>query len=300
VDEEDLRRFDMFVPEDMESLLQFLDAHQTGVHLIANGTDLVNRIHRKQLAPTLLIDLTGIHELKYVKKEGGMIRIGALTTVSELIASPIIDARYDVFREAAMKFGGPSIINMATIGGNICAASSSEDLLPVLLVLGADVQVRSINGERRVSIEDFVKGKRTTGLRPNEVLIETGFPELKANSTCSFEKVGMRNSLIIAFVNCAVYLEMAQKSKVVDDIRVAFNRVNGKIPQRARETEDMLKGKELNAQSLTDATITLKRELKLTSDFRASEEYRVEVACTIFTRSLHSCVQKLSGEKILV
>jgi CO/xanthine dehydrogenase FAD-binding subunit len=244
--------------------------------------------------------LTGLSEFKYVKEEEGMIKIGALTTISELIASPLIDKRYDVFGEVAMKFGGPSIINMATVGGNICSASSSEDLLPVLLVLDAEGKVRSTHGERIVRVEDFVKGKRTLGLRPNEILVETRFPQLPPDSACSFEKIGMRNSLIIAFVNCAVYLKLDKQSRIVNEVKIAFNRVSAKIPQRARETENKLKGQTLNEQSLDDATAALRRELKLTSDFRASEEYRVDVACAILKRASRSCAQKISGEKILV
>ena len=293
-----MRRFDMFVPENMKELLQFLDTHQSGVHLIANGTDLINRIQRKQVNPKVLVDLTGLHELKYVRNQDGSIRIGALTTISELITSPLIDRRYEVMREVASRFGGPSIINMATVGGNICSASSSEDLLPVLLVLKAEVQLRSIHMERTALVEDFVTGKRKTGLKANEILVETRFPELDTDSACSFEKVGMRNSLIIAFVNCAVYLRM--EKGVVEDVRIAFNRVSGKIPQRARDTENRLKGEKLSEQSLTDATATLRGELKLSSDFRVSEEYRMDVASAIFKRALRRCVEKLSGERILV
>lgn len=294
-----MRRFDMFVPENLVDLLQYLDSHQAGVILIANGTDLINRIQRKQVTPKVLVDLTGLPEFRYVKREEGMIKIGALTTISELIASAVIESRYDVFREVAMKFGGPSIVNMATIGGNICSASSSEDLLPVLLVLDAEVHVRSTHGERTVRVEDFVKGKRVTDLKPNELLVETSFRELEPRSTCSFEKVGMRNSLIIAFVNSAVYLKLGE-NKLCDEVRIAFNRVNGKIPQRACETEKIMKGKKLNEQSLSDAVATLRNELKLTSDFRASEEYRLEVACAIFKRAVVRCADRLTGERILV
>lgn len=294
-----MRRFDMFVPENLDDLLQYLDSHGSEVHLIANGTDLINRIQRKQVIPKTLVDLTGLPEFKYVKEEKEMIKIGGLTTMSELIASRVMDPRYDVFREVAMKFGGPSIINMATVGGNICSASSSEDLLPVLLVLDAEVQVRNIHGARTLRVEDFVKGKRMTDLKPNEILVETSFKDLEPRSACSFEKVGMRNSLIIAFVNCAVYLKLAE-NKMCEEVRIAFNRVNGKIPQRARQTEKTMKGKKLNEQSLSDAVATLRNELKLSSDFRASEEYRLEVACAIFKRAVGRCADRLAGEKILV
>ena len=295
-----MRRFDMFVPENMADLLGYLDKNQSGVQMIANGTDLINRIQRRQVTARVLVDLSGLHELKYVKRDQGTVRIGALTTISELIASPIITERYGAFREVASKFGGPSIINMATVGGNICSASSSEDLLPVLLVLEAQVLVRSIKGDRIIPLADFVKGKRTTAATPNEVLVETRFPELPPASTCSFEKVGMRNSLIIAFVNCAVYIKLNLENKRIGEIRIAFNRVAGKIPERAKTTENSLRGQKPNEQLITGACDTLRHELKLTSDSRASEEYRVEVACSLFKRALNNCMRKLSGATIIV
>src|SRR3989337_2077525 len=167
-----MRRFDMYVPEDLTDLLEYLDSHQSGVHIIANGSDLINRIQRRQVNPKVVVDLSGLSEFNYVRKEGNTIRIGAMTTISDLIASPIIDSRHDVFHEAAATFGGPSIRNVATVGGNICAASSSEDLLPVLLVLDAQVRLRSKDGERTVRIEEFLLGKRVIDLRPKEILVE--------------------------------------------------------------------------------------------------------------------------------
>ncbi len=290
----------MYVPEDLPDLLQYLDTHQSEVHLLANGSDLINRIQRRQVNPKVLIDLSGLNEFNYVKKDGNVIRIGALTTISDLIASPIIDPRHEVFRDVAATFGGPSITNVATIGGNICAASSSEDLLPILLVLDAQVRVRSKQGERVMRLEDFLKGKRAVDLRPNEILVETMFQAIDEQSACAFEKVGMRNSLIIAFVNSAVYLKLDKKTKRVEEIRAAFNRVGGKIPERAKRTEEKLRAKVLSAEAVKDAVSTLSSELKLSSDFRVSGEYRTDVAGVLFRRALGRCAGSLLGEKIIV
>lgn len=293
-----MRRFDMYVPEDLPDLLHYLDTHQSGVHLIANGSDLINRIQRRQVNPKTLVDLSGLNEFNYVKKEGNAIRIGALTTISDLSDSPVIDLRHEVFREVAANFGGPAIINVATVGGNICAASSSEDLLPVLLVLDAQVRVRSTNGERVMRLEDFLKGKRASDLRPNEILVETMFKALDEQSACTFEKIGMRNSLIIAFVNCAVYLKAESKTKLVEEIRIAFNRVGGKIPERARRTEEKLRGRVLSAEAVESAVSALRSELKLSSDFRVSGDYRTDVACVLFRRALGRGTNTLLGENI--
>jgi CO/xanthine dehydrogenase FAD-binding subunit len=288
----------MYVPENLTDLLEYLETHQTGVHLIANGTDLINRIRRREVTPKVLVDLSGLSEFNYVRKNGETVRIGALTTIADLASSPVLDSRHEVFREVAAKFGGPSIRNMATVGGNICAASSSEDLLPLLLVLDAKVRLKSKHGERILRLEEFLKGKRLIDLSGNEILTETMFQELDENSTCAFEKIGMRNSLIIAFVSSAVYLKV-NKTGLVHDLRIAFNRVTGKIPERARRSEEGLRGKILTTQLLEETGAVLSKELRLSSDFRVSGEYRSEVACVLFKRALKRCYQMLLGRELV-
>ena len=294
-----MRRFDMYVPENLNDLLSYLDNHQSDVQLIANGSDIINRIQRRQVNARILVDLSGLSEFNYIRTDKGTIRIGALTTIQDLISSPVLGRRYDVFRDVASKFGGPSIVNVATVGGNICAASSSEDLIPVLLALDAKVRVKSKKGERVIGLEDFLTGKRQTAMLPNEILVETMFEELDDQSACAFEKIGMRNSLIIAFLNCSVYLKLDQKSKRIDEIKIAMNRVSGKIPSRAKKTENVLRGKLLTKQQVESAITSVRNELQLSSDFRVSKEYRHEVAPVLFKRTLIKCSERL-GEKILV
>ena len=294
-----MRRFDMYVPENLNDLLSYLDNHQSDVQLIANGSDIINRMQRRQVNARILVDLSGLSEFNYIRTDKGTIRIGALTTIQDLISSPVLGRRYDVFRDVASKFGGPSIVNVATVGGNICAASSSEDLIPVLLALDAKVRVKSKKGERVIGLEDFLTGKRQTAMLPNEILVETMFEELDDQSACAFEKIGMRNSLIIAFLNCSVYLKLDQESKRIGEIKIAMNRVSGKIPSRAKKTESILRGKLLTKQQVESAITSVRNELQLSSDFRVSKEYRHEVAPVLFKRTLIRCSERL-GEKILV
>ncbi len=294
-----LRKFDMFVPNDLTDLLAYLDSHQMGVQLIANGSDLINRIQRHEITPHVVADLSGLSELNYVKRDWRLVKIGALTTIADLASSPVLDSRYVVFREVAGKFGGPSIRNVATVGGNICAASSSEDLLPVLLVLDANVKLKSRLGERVLRLDEFLKSKRTTDLKSNEIMVETSFQELDEDSSCAFEKIGMRNSLIIAFASSAVYLKLDRKTESVSEVRIAFNRVTGKIPGRARTTEGVLRGKVFDSEIVEEATSTLLNELQLSSDFRVTREYRSEIACVLFKRALERCFERLVGRRVV-
>jgi carbon-monoxide dehydrogenase medium subunit len=287
-------KFDVFVPDNLESALEFLQNPPPDTMLIANGTDLINRIRRRQVHPKVLVDLTGLTEFKYVKRDGDRIRIGALTTLNEVAESEILNSnRYEVFSQVIAKFGAPNITNMATIGGNICAASSSEDFLPVFLVFDASVKLRSKRGERTVELAKFLVEKRQTDLRPNEILAEVSFPVMPDNAWCSFDKIGMRNSLIIAFVNIAVYIALDKRTKAVEVARVAFNRVRGKIPERAQETEKALQGKRIDEAVITKAMETLSSELRLKSDFRVTGEYREQVARVFFRRVLLHCLANL-------
>lgn len=286
-------RFDLYVPEDLNDLLRFLHKNGNEAIPIANGTDLINRIRRKQVRPKLLADLSGLSELKYVKAENGLIKIGAMTTIDELMESKLIRDHYEVFSQVAERFGAPNITGVATVGGNVCAAASSEDLIPVFLVLDANIKVLSLDGERTIRIEDFVKEKRITDLRPGEILTEISFQAFNSSSSCAFQKIGMRNSLIIAFVSTAVFLDMDTATGRVNEVRVALNRVKGKIPARARETEQVLRGKTLDDTLLSEAAATLHGELQLTSDFRVTGDYRLEVAKVLFRRALDHCVQRI-------
>jgi CO/xanthine dehydrogenase FAD-binding subunit len=291
-----MRRFDMYVPGDIHDLLEYLTTHQTGVHLIANGSDLINRIQRRQINPKILVDLSGLTELNYVRKDGNTIRVGALTTIADIATSPVIDSRLEAFREVASKFGGPAITNVATIGGNICAASSSEDLLPLLLVLDARVLLKSKRGERIMPLEDFLRDKRVTDLRPYEILAEVMFEQLGENSACAFEKIGMRNSLTIALVSVATYITLSEKTDWIEDARIAYNRVTGKIPERAKLSEEKLRGNKLSKAHIDDCVASLRNELRLRSDFRVSGEYRLDTACALFRRAMSRCVERITGE----
>lgn len=287
-------KFDVFVPDNLESALEFLQNPPPDTMLLSNGTDLINRIRRRQVHPKVLVDLSGLTEFKYVKRDGDQIRIGALTTLNELAESEILSSnRYEVFSQAIAKFGAPNITNMATIGGNICAASSSEDFLPILLVLDASVRLRSKSGERTVELAKFLVGKRQTDLKPDEILVEVNFPVIPDDAWCAFDKIGMRNSLIIAFVNIAVYVALDKRTKAVQVARLAFNRVRGKIPERAYETEKALEGEEIDDVSITKAMETLSSELRLKSDFRVTGEYREQVARAFFKRVLLHCLANL-------
>lgn len=284
-------RFDLYIPHDLQNLLEFLAANGQDVVLISGGSDLMPRIKRRLIKPKLLVDLSSLHELDYIRQEENRVKIGSLNTISKLAESALLSDRYEAFKQVAARFGGPAIRNVATVGGNVAAAASSEDLIPVLLALDADVKTISAKRQHTTPLREFIVGKRRTALSPAELIAEISFQELNESSWCAFEKVGRRNSLIIALVSVAVCLQLDPENLRLSQIRVALNRVKGKIPERALRVENTLRGRILSQSTITEGLQTLEDELSLTSDYRASAEYRVEAAKTCLERAIKSCVE---------
>jgi CO/xanthine dehydrogenase FAD-binding subunit len=243
-----------------------------------------------------LVDLSGLKELRYIKREGGTVRIGALTTIADLEPQEDDSAWGRLLADVVGKFGSPNIRTVATIGGNVCAASSSEDLIPALLVLDAKVKLMCKSETREIPLKEFLVAKRKTALQADEILAEVSFPEPSARSVCSFQKIGMRNILIIALVSVAVLLETDQARPTIKQARIALNRLKGKIPQRAERVEKELLGHELDEETIRSAVDRLGDELALTTDFRASAEYRDEAVKVLLRRALSDCQHRILGK----
>jgi CO/xanthine dehydrogenase FAD-binding subunit len=273
-----------------------MESRGKGAAVLAGGTDLLPRIRRRQIAPIALLNIASLQdELRYIRKDDGVVHVGALTTVSDLLESEILRGRLSVVHDAAAMFGAPQIRNVATVGGNICSATSSEDLIPVFLALDAKVKLKSTVAERSLPLKDFVTGKRATVMKPSEILSEVYFGALDENSWSAFEKLGRRSTLIISLVNESLVLGLEDDLETAGLVRLAMNRVTGRIPARAERTERFLTGRKLSNQTTTDAQRILAAELNLKSDFRASAAYRVEVAQVYLKRLIQRCVAGISG-----
>jgi carbon-monoxide dehydrogenase medium subunit len=291
-----LSTLELYSPTDLNDALRFIEHDHRNVTIIASGTDLLPRMRRRQVSPSILVDISSFTEdLRYIRQSDGTIRLGALTTVAELLSSPIFYGKLSIIREAATVFGGPQVRNVATVGGNICSAASSEDLIPVFMALDANLKLVSAGGKRTVPLKDFIVGKRKTVMKPSEILVEVSFSPPGGHSWTAYEKLGRRNMLIIAMVNEALSLTLEDDLQTIRSARVALNRVSGKIPALALRTNDFLAGKRVTDQTIAQAQKVLASELSLTSDYRGSGEYRTEVAQVYLRRLLERCSRQIGG-----
>ncbi|HXW94613.1 MAG TPA: xanthine dehydrogenase family protein subunit M [Nitrososphaerales archaeon] len=281
---------ELYTPTDLNDALRFIEHDGRNVAVIASGTDLMPRMRRRQISPSVLVDISSFTEdLRYIRQSDGTIRLGALTTVTDLLESPLFYGELTIIREAATLFGAPQVRNVATVGGNICSAASSEDLIPVFMVLDATLKLVSAKGERTVPLTDFIVGKRETALKPSEILAEVSFSPPGGHSWTAYEKLGRRNMLIIAIVNEALSMTLEDDLQTIRSARLALNRVSGKIPALAAKTNDFLEGQKVTDRTISQAQKVLASELSLASDFRGSGEYRTEVAQVYLRRLMERC-----------
>lgn len=273
-------------PTSLDEAVEILRAGN--VTVFAGGTDVMvqSQIGKVQLKPVLM-NIRRIAGISGVRAEGGTIRIGALTTITELLDSALVRERLGILREACDHFASDQLRNAATLGGNICNASPAGDTLVPLLVLNARVAlVSKPNGSisrRTVPLAEFFAGPGRTHRQPGELLTEIELPEPPAGFHGVFFKFGTRPALDIATIS--IGLGAVRDAGVLRDVRVAYGSV-APTPIRGPLTEAALEGRALDTQTIEAALGAAAEETHPISDVRASGWYRIEMIRNTLRRIL--------------
>ena len=235
------------------------------VVVLAGGTDLMLQLEAKSAAT--LMNIRRITDLRGVVEDGGQVRVGALTTVSDILGDATVASSAPVLAATADRFASNQIRNMATLGGNICNASPAGDMIPPLLALGAELELSS----RRLPLDEFFTGPGATVLEPGELLLAIHVPKPGAGHMGGFRKFGPRPALEIATTSVAIAGELTKG--VMNNVRVAFGAV-APTPIRGSKTEAVLEGGKLDAGIIAAAGQAANDEVSPITDTRASADYR--------------------------
>ena len=189
---------DVLSPRTLAEALQ-IKADRPGAKPIAGGTDVMVELNFDRDRPEALLNLNEVPELRSWARDDGTLRLGACLTYTE--AMELAD-RLPALAEASRTVGSPQIRNRGTIGGNLGTASPAGDALPPLLIEGAEVEVASVRGSRRLALGDFLVGPKRNALEPDELVVAvrvrpSGQPQ-------TFMKVGPRNAMVIAVCSLAL------------------------------------------------------------------------------------------------
>lgn len=273
----------VFTPTKLEEVYELLAERGRRAKIIAGGTDLMVALNAKSLPAKEFIDIWRLNELRGIDDEGETIRIGALTTYTQLIRSPLIQLNVPALVEASRTIGAIQIQNRGTIGGNIVNASPAGDSLPVLLAFDAEVEIGSIRGVRIVSFDNFYTGYRQTMMEPDEILLAVRLRKLKPNERSFFFKVGTRRAQAISKIVMGV--KVGTTGAEINSISIALGSV-APVVVRAFRTESLLTNAILNATIIEQARRTVSQEITPITDVRSTEHYRRTVTGNALARVL--------------
>lgn len=277
-----MNQFKYISSKTKEEVLKILEQEKSEVCIVAGCSNVLPYIKDRKLPAKLLLNISDIEELNYVKKSEDEIYIGPGTTISDLINSKIIKEECNILYQAAEQFADPTVRNRATIGGNLADASPAADTAPPLLALNAVLEAESMNKKREIPLKDFFLGPRKTVLRNDEMITSIKIKDYPINKNGCFIKLGLRQAMAISVATIAMILEV-EKNRV-KDIRIAMGSI-APIPLRLFKTEEFLKSKEISDDLIKKAMQKVREEVKPIGDVRASAEYRRYVSGILFKRA---------------
>jgi len=230
-------------PADMDELAAALKAATPQTRLLAGGTDLMRAVRRPGSEPDVIIDLTGLGGLSYVRLDGDTLRVGATTTFTELQSDPLVHEHALCLGLAAAQVGSVQIRNVGTIGGNIANASPCADSATALTALGAVVTTLDGAGTIRTrSLGEVLLGPSETSLAHDEAITEFSFPALGAEHRSAFAKIGSRTAVSVARLSAALVVRFDAAAGSLTDVCVALGAVGG-TAFRATRLEQQLQAR---------------------------------------------------------
>ena len=265
--------------------------------IIAGGSDVLVKIREGKLAGCELLSIHGIDSLRGVSLEqDGNLRIGSLTSFSQITRDALIRKYISVLGEAAGKVGGPQVRAIGTIGGNICNGVTSADTASTLMAWDAVIELTGPEGVRKIPIEKFYISAGHVDIRPGEIQTGILIPEESyRNCMGHYIKYGMRNAMEIAAMGCSVNVRLSEDKKFVERLRIGFG-VAAPVPIRARKTESAFSGAQVSRETAGGISASVLDDVNPRDSWRASRDMRLHLCAEMAGRAFSEAVKLCGGE----
>ncbi len=271
-------------PGTADEAVELLGEYGDKARLIAGGTDLILEFaHLQHDGVEVLIDLSAVAGCDHIEIGETHVTIGMLVTHNQIVASPELWEVARPLAEACFEIGSPQLRNRATVVGNIATASPANDTISALRVLDAKLTLRSVRGERTVTLQEFHTGVRRSLRMPDELITSISFRTLAANERGVFVKAGLRAAQAISVVHAAMVV--ATDGDLVVSAKIALGSVATTIVETPVEA---LIGNPLNDETIGAAAVAAMSSVTPIDDVRATATYRSEAVRVIVERGLQS------------
>ena len=279
--------FDYVAPTTLDEALAVLDEHGEEAKVLAGGQSLIPLMKLRFAAPRVIVDINGISELDQLEEQGGSLHIGTLVRHKACERSELLHTRYGTLADAAPMISDPIVRNRGTVGGSLAHADPQGDWGSAMLAMHAEIDVRSSNGSRTISIDEFFQGPFTTALEPTEILTAVRVPDPGARSGGTYLKLE-RKVGDFATVGVAVHVSFANGS--VDRAGIALTGV-GPLNLRAEAAEQSLNGRALDDEAIAEAARLTAEAAEPRTDIRGTEEYKRNVVRVFTERGLRKVAE---------
>ena len=280
--------FDYVAPRSVGEAISLLSSLGDDAKLLAGGHSLLPMMKLRFAQPSTLIDINRIPELRGISEEGGLIRIGAMTTETELINSKLLQTRLPLLPEAAMLIADPQVRNRGTIGGDIAHGDPGNDHPAIAMALDATFVLQGPNGERQVKAVDFFHGTYMTELAENEILTAILIAPFDSGTGYCYQKL-KRKTGDWATAGAAVVLRM--REGIVTQARIGLTNV-APTALRATAAEAILLGQPLTSATLDAVVQAVRAACDPAEDLRGDVEYKTAMAGEMTRRAIQAAAAR--------
>jgi xanthine dehydrogenase small subunit len=265
-------------PTSIDDLAAILERQPESL-LLAGGTDVGLWVTKQLRELPPIVYIGAVPELKEMRAIGPSVRIGAAVSLTD--AWKLLTSLYPTLKELALRFASPPVCNSGTLCGNVANGSPVGDSMPMLMALGAEIELRRGSQTRRVPLDEFYLGYQRKDLQPGEFVVAAWVPLLPREVRIASYKVSKRFDQDIAAVCAGFMLEL--DGDRVKSARLGFGGMAA-VPARAKNAEAALLGEEWCAETVEAAVTALNEDFQPLSDLRASKEYRLLAAGQLLRR----------------
>jgi carbon-monoxide dehydrogenase medium subunit len=268
----------------VDHAISLLERRGPDARVVAGGHSLLPMMKLRLARPGLLIDINDLAELNFIRRDGAMLRIGALTRHRAILESELVGSLFPIFHDAERVIADPVVRNRGSIGGSLCQADPSEDLCAVCEAVAAQLVIRGATGARTVPIGEFLKGPYETDVADGEMLVEVGVP-IRPNSGSAYEKVERKaGDWAVAAAGAAVVVA----GGLIAEVGIGVAAVNADT-QRA---EEAVRGREPSEALFAEAGALVSADCSPNTDNRGPAEYKRHLAGELTTRALRRAVAR--------
>lgn len=274
--------FNYHRPDSVADAVKLLAGLGDEARALAGGHSLLPMMKLRLATPGHLIDLHGVAELKFIRRDGNRVRIGAMTTQHELLDSQEIKAGLPILQEAASLIADPQVRYRGTIGGNVANGDPGNDMPALMVMLGASYRLEGPSGAREVAASDFYQGAYFTALEPGELLTEIAIPVPADGHGYAYEKLKRK---VGDYATAAAAVVLTMSAGKVASCAIGLTNLH-ETPLLATDAAKAVIGTTLDDVALKAAATAARAIMQPASDARGPAEYRIHVGGIMVMRAL--------------